>query len=187
MLWKDKENTVMAKTQKPKVAGDKPATSNSNIFGYISFFVAALSLVATIYQSYLNTRYVELIQTSVARAETARTCKDLIDAYFQIKFKASAVAAAVEREKNPNSPAVITASSEALNSVSRFAAFGTYLANFQGDDRRVQYTALSNELKRVVELAHSAPAASIEKIFDKADELFATMNNDCVRSATTRL
>ena len=187
MLWKDKESTVMAKTQKPKVAGDKPATSNSNIFGYISFFVATLSLVATIYQSYLNTRYVELIQTSVSRAETARTCKDLIDAYFQIKFKTAAVAAAIERDKNPNSAPVIATSSEALNAVSRFAAFGTYLANFQGDDRRVQYTALSQELKRVVDLAHTTPAASIEKLFDKADQLFATMNDDCVRSATMRL
>lgn len=188
MLWKKKESTAMAKVEKPKSEREKPAaTSNSNIFGYISFFVAALSLVATIYQSYLNTRYVELIQTSVSRAETARTCKDLIDAYFQIKFKAAAVAGAVERDKNPNNPSVIAASSEALNAVSRFAAFGTYLANFQGDDRRVQYTALSNELKRVVDLAHTAPAASIEKLFEKSDQLFATMNDDCVRSATTRL
>jgi hypothetical protein len=188
MLWKEKESTVMAKTQKPNVANAKPASSgNANVFAYISFFVAALSLVATIYQSYLNTRYVELIQTSVARAETARTCKDLIDAYFQIKFKTGAVAAAVEREKNPNSPAVIAVSSEALNSVSRFAAFGTYLANFQGEERRVQYTALSNELRRIVDLAHSAPASSIEKLFDKADQLFGTMNDDCVRSAMTRL
>ena len=36
---------------------------NTNVFAYISFFVAALSLVATMYQAYLNTRYVELIQT----------------------------------------------------------------------------------------------------------------------------
>jgi hypothetical protein len=175
----------MAKSEK---ADEKPAArGGANIFAYISFFVAALSLVATIYQSYLNTRYVELIQTSVQRAETARTCKDLIDAYFQIKFKATGVATVAEREKNPNSPAAITASSEALNSVSRFAAFGTYLANFQGDDKRVQYTALSNELKRVVDLAHTTPPSSIEKLFDKADQLFATMNDDCVRSATTRL
>jgi hypothetical protein len=188
MLWKEREGTTMAKVQKPKPVAEKAAAGGgANMFAYISFFVAALSLVATIYQSYLNTRYVELIQTSVQRAETARTCKDLIDAYFQIKFKTAAVATAVERDKNPNSAPVIAVSSEALNAVSRFAAFGTYLANFQGDDRRVQYTALSNELKRVVDLAHSTPAASVEKLFEKADELFATMNDDCVRSAMTRL
>jgi hypothetical protein len=42
-------------------------------------------------------------------------------------------------------------------------------------------------LKRVVDLAHTTPPSSIEKLFDKADQLFATMNDDCVRSATTRL
>jgi hypothetical protein len=160
---------------------------NANIFAYISFFVAALSLFATMYQAYLNTRYVELIQTSVSRGETARTCKDLIDVYFQIKFRTSALVSALDREKNPNSPSVIAASSEALNTVSRFAAFGTYLANFQGEDKRVQYTALSNELARIVDLAHKGPTGDNAKLFDKADDLFGTMNADCVRSATTRL
>jgi hypothetical protein len=160
---------------------------NTNVFAYISFFVAALSLVATMYQAYLNTRYVELIQTSVLRGETARTCKDLIDVYFQIKFRTAALSSALDREKNPNSPSVIAASSEALNTVSRFAAFGTYLANFQGEDKRMQYTALSNELSRIVDLAHKTPTGDPSKLFDKADDLFATMNADCVRSATTRL
>lgn len=161
---------------------------NANIFAYISFFVAALSLFATMYQAYLNTRYVELIQTSVMRGETARICKDLIDVYFQIKFRTAALASVLEREKNPNSPGVISASSEAQNAVSRFGAYGTYLANFQGEDKRYQYTMLARELARIVELSHQLPAAGdTSKLFDKADEMFGTMNNDCVRSATTRL
>jgi hypothetical protein len=185
MLWKDKESTVMARTQKPK---QQPAEKgNANIFAYISFFVAALSLVATMYQAYLNTRYVELIQTSVSRGETARTCKDLIDAYFQIKFRTSALSSALEREKNPNTPAVTAASSEALNSVSRFAALGTFLANFQGEEKRAQYTALTNELARIVDLAHKMQTGDSARLFAKADELFGTMNGDCVQSATKRL
>jgi hypothetical protein len=160
---------------------------NANIFAYISFFVAALSLFATMYQAYLNTRYVELIQTSVVRGETARICKDLIDAYFQIKFRTGAVASALEREKNPNSPSVIAASSEALNAVSRFSAFGTYLANFQGEEKRQQYTMLARELGRVVDVAHKTPTGDSSKLFDKADEMFGVMNNDCVKSATSRL
>jgi hypothetical protein len=160
---------------------------NANIFAYISFFVAALSLVATMYQAYLNTRYVELIQTSVVRGETARICKDLIDAYFQIKFRTGAVASALEREKNPNSPSVIAASSEALNAVSRFSAFGTYLANFQGEEKRHQYTMLARELGRVVDVAHKTSTGEPSKLFDKADEMFGVMNNDCVKSATSRL
>jgi hypothetical protein len=166
---------------------DSSGKGNANIFAYISFFVAALSLFATMYQAYLNTRYVELIQTSVVRGETARICKDLIDAYFQIKFRTGAVASALEREKNPNSPSVIAASSEALNAVSRFSAFGTYLANFQGEEKRQQYTMLARELGRVVDVAHKTPTGDASKLFDKADEMFGVMNNDCVKSATSRL
>lgn len=169
----------------PKDSGG--GKGNANVFAYISFFVAALSLVATMYQAYLNTRYVELIQTSVSRGETARTCKDLIDVYFQIKFRTGALASTLEREKNSNSPSVITASSEALNTVSRFAALGTFLANFQGEEKRAQYTALSNELAHIVDLAYKTPTSDASKLFEKADALFSTMNADCVRSATTRL
>lgn len=165
---------------------DTKSRSSANIFAYISFFVAALSLAATMYQAYLNTRYVELFQTNVMRGETARICKDLIDVYFQIKFRTAALASALEREKNPNTPSVIAASSEALNTVSRFAAFGTYLANFQGEEKRAQYTALSNELARVVDLAHKTPVGDPSKLFEKADASFAAVNADCVRSATAR-
>ena len=160
---------------------------NANIFAYISFFVAALSLFATMYQAYLNTRYVELIQTSVMRGETARVCKDLIDVYFQIKFRTEAIASAFEREKNPNSPGVLDASAEARNAVSRFGAYGTYLANFQGENRRVEYTMLARELARIVDVAHKTPTGDTSKLFEKADDMFGVMNSDCVRSATTRL
>lgn len=172
----------MAKSK--DIGGSK---GNANIFAYISFFVAALSLFATMYQAYLNTRYVELIQTSVMRGETARVCKDLIDAYFQIKFRTAALASTLEREKNPNSPSVIAESSEARNAVSRFGAYGTYLANFQGEEKRYQYTMLARELQRIVDLAHKTSAGDPSKLFDKADDMFAAMNGDCVRSATTRL
>lgn len=158
---------------------------NPNIFAYVSFFVAALSLVTSMYQGYLNTRFVELIQSGVSRSETARICKDLIDAFFQIKFRTATLSAALEREKNPNSPGVVAAASEAQNAVSRFGAYGTYLANFQGEQKRYEYTMLSRELARVVDLAKSAPVADAEKLFVKADEMFGSMNNDCVRSATS--
>ncbi len=121
------------------------------------------------------------------RAETARICKDLIDVYFQFKFKVAGIAAAVEREKNPAAGAVIAAESEAGNLASRFGAYGTYLANFQGEDRRAEYTALTRELVRLISAARTTPPAAVEKLFDKSDALFGTMNADCVKSATTRL
>lgn len=163
---------------------DSGAKGNANILTYVSFFVAALSLVTSMYQGYLNTRFVELIQSGVARAETARICKDLIDVYFQIKFRTAALVSALEREKNPNALSVIAAASEAQNAVSRFGAYGTYLANFQGEEKRAQYTALSFELARIADLAHKSPAGDPSRLFGKADELFGVMNADCVKSAT---
>lgn len=170
----------MARTRKPA-----SGVSNANTLTYVSFFVAALSLVTSMYQGYLNTRFVELIQSGVARSETARICKDLIDAFFQIKYRTGALIAVLEREKNPNAPGVIAASGEAQNAVNRFGAYGTYLANFQGEKKRYEYTMLSRELSRVVEVAHkSSPAGDPEKLFGKADEMFGVMNADCVKSAT---
>jgi len=169
----------MARSAKPE-----SGRNNASIFAYVSFFVAGLSLVTSMYQGYLNTRFVELVQSSVARGETARICKDLIDAFFQIKFRTAGLAAALDRERNPNSPGVIAAASEAQNAVSRFGAYGTYLANFQGEKKRYEYTMLARELARVVDVAKSGPVADSGKLFDNADEMFGAMNADCVKGVT---
>jgi len=169
-----------------KAASARPAGS-ANTFAYISFFVAALSLVATMYQAYLNTRYVELFQSNIVRGETARICKDLIDTFFQIKFRTSVLASAIDREKSLNAPAVVAASLEARNAVSRFGAYGTYLANFQGEAKRAQYSALSSELSGIIDTMLKSPQPDAAKLFGKADEMFGAMNADCVASATKRL
>ena len=54
-------------------------------------FIATLSLVTSIYNGYLNNLFVNLIQRNVGRTEYMRTCKDVIDAYFQVKFRAFVV------------------------------------------------------------------------------------------------
>ena len=56
---------------------------------YFPMFIATLSLVTSIYNGYLNNQFVDLIQRNVGRAEYMRTCKDVIDAYFQVKFRAA--------------------------------------------------------------------------------------------------
>src|SRR5262245_61029222 len=58
---------------------------------YFPMFIATLSLVTSIYNGYLNNLFVNLIQRNVGRTEYMRTCKDVIDAYFQVKFRASVV------------------------------------------------------------------------------------------------
>ncbi len=149
-----------------------------NPLAVVSFFVAALSLVTSFYQGYLNTRFVELVQSGVSRSETARTCKELIDGYFQLKFKAGALATAAER--NPLD--VFAFESDLGNAVSRFAALGTYLANFQGEEKRAKYTALSSELEQIAKKARGTPSGEIGKAFVNADRMFAEMNADCVGS-----
>lgn len=149
-----------------------------NPLAAVSFFVAALSLVTSFYQGYLNTKFVELVQSGVSRSETARTCKELIDGYFQIKFKAATLAAAAERNPRETFPF----ESDLANAVSRFAALGTYLANFQGEAKRAKYTALSAELGRIAARARSTPPGEIDTLFGPADRMFADMNADCVSS-----
>ena len=60
---------------------------------FFPMFIATLSLVTSIYNGYLNNRFVDLIQRNLGRAEYMRTCKETIDAYFQVRFKAGLVSA----------------------------------------------------------------------------------------------
>lgn len=151
-----------------------------NPLAVVSFFVAALSLVTSFYQGYLNTKFVELVQSGVSRSESARTCKELIDGYFRIKLKAGTLAAASTR--HPGQSELFPFESDLANAVSRFAALGTYLANFQGELKRQKYTALSTELSRIAKAVRGMPAAEIDRLFFTADDMFAEMNADCVGS-----
>jgi uncharacterized membrane protein YccC len=147
--------------------------------GYISLFVAGLSLVTALYQGYLNTKYIEIIQKNVVRGEYMRTCKDIIDAYCQIKLRVALLAM--------GGPTSADREAEAANAVNHFAALGTYLANMQGEEARVRYTQLSRALNDVVNRAKNAKADETDKLFGPADELFAGMNNDCVRTANAKI
>ena len=60
---------------------------------FFPMLIATLSLVTSIFNGYLNNKFVDLIQRNFGRAEYMRTCKETIDAYFQVKFKAGLVSA----------------------------------------------------------------------------------------------
>ena len=69
--------------------GAKPESKlRTAVVVYFPMFIAALSLVTAIYNGYLNNRFVTLIQGNVGRVEYMRTCRDIIDAYFQVKLRA---------------------------------------------------------------------------------------------------
>src|SRR6188472_1918673 len=58
---------------------------------FFPMFIATLSLVTSIYNGYLNGKFVDIIQRNFGRTEYLRTCKEIIDAYFQVKFRAGLV------------------------------------------------------------------------------------------------
>jgi hypothetical protein len=156
---------------------DKESTVRSALLTYFPMLIAVLSLLTAIFNGYLNNKFVGIIQSNLGRAEYMRTCKEIIDAYFQVKFKTGLIRPGSEADGQ--SPPQV----DAANAVNHFAALGTYLANLRDDPKRERYTELSRTLENIVADAPRTQAAQREKLFEPADQLFAEMNDDCVKSA----
>ena len=157
----------------------------ASLVAIFPMFIATLSLVTSIYNGYLNNKFVQIIQANLGRAEYMRTCKEVIDSYFQVKFRTGLLAE--QTLHNPQSaPTGISSPHqvEAANAVNRFAALATYLANLRDEPTRARYTALSRQLERIVQDASRTPAAQPDRRFEQADQLFSGLNEDCVKSAT---
>jgi hypothetical protein len=153
------------------------------VMTYFPMFIATLSLATSLFNGYLNNKFVDIIQHNVERVEYLKTCKEIIDAYFQVKFR---VGVLNDRSQHDNSGAGAGGGNdriEASNAVNRFAALGTYLANLREQATRERYTRLTQELERIVaQAAHTAPA-ELGTLFEAADQQFTHMNDDCVKSA----
>jgi 5'-deoxynucleotidase YfbR-like HD superfamily hydrolase len=159
---------------------EREATIRTAVVTYFPMLIAVLSLVTSIYNGYLNNKFVDIIQRNLGRTEYLRTCKEIIDAYFQVKFRAGILSETSERDRaGASTPAQV----EAANAVSKFAALGTYLANLRDDPTREQYTRLTRELEKIVREAARTSAAELNKLFEPADDMFTDMNNDCVKTA----
>jgi hypothetical protein len=141
---------------------------------YFPMFIATLSLVTSIYNGYLNSRFVDFIQRNAGRTEYLRTCKEIIDAYFQIKVRIGAV---------NNNKASASAQTEAANAVAKFGALGTYLANLRDEATRVRYTQLTTDLEKLAADATHLSAADLGKRYETPDREFYEMNSDCIKSA----
>jgi len=150
------------------------------VLALLSIGLAVITVSAAVYQNYIYTRLLDTIQRNVARTEYSRACRDVIEAYFQVKLRVGLVVTA--RASAPNGqPGMLEI--EAANAVSRVGAYGTYLANYRDDDVRFQYTQLTLELQRIVLAARAGGDRDLDRLFAKADELFARMNDDCVKTA----
>ena len=76
---------------------ERENTIRTAVTAYFPMFIAVLSLLTSIYNGYLNNKFVNIIQGNLGRAEHMRTCKEIIDAYFQVKFRAGLVNESGER------------------------------------------------------------------------------------------
>jgi hypothetical protein len=152
----------------------------------ITFFpmlIATLSLITSIFNGYLNNRFVDLIQRNFGRAEYMRTCKETIDAYFQVKFRAGLVSANGEHARGGAQPISAAERIDAEAAVNKFAALGTYLANLRDETIRARYTELVRGLEKAVADAGSTPPSELGRLFEGPDRIFAELNNDCVKAA----
>jgi hypothetical protein len=148
---------------------------------YFPMLIAVLSLVTSIYNGYLNNRFVSLIQGNVGRVEYLKTCRDIIDVYFQVKFRADLIR--VRAESGGGAVAANGAEwVEAMNAVNKFGALGTYLANLRDEKIRQEYTHLTRELEAAVGRAGSARGTT-ENLFSASDDMFGKLNDDCIKSA----
>lgn len=151
--------------------GAKPESKlRTAVVVYFPMFIAALSLVTAIYNGYLNNRFVTLIQGNVGRVEYMRTCRDIIDAYFQVKLRADLL------RTNAGGRA------DAMNAVAKFGALGTYLANLRDEEIRREYTGLAWELEGIVKRA-AGTSGDMSNLFTRADAMFGKLNDDCIKSA----
>src|SRR5262245_14889760 len=164
---------------------ERESRVRSILITYFPTFIATLSLVTAIDNGYLNGLFVDLIQRTVPRPHYMRTCKDVIDAYFQVKCRATVVSRnrgnASAGTMNPEQ--MTSEQIEAANAVARMSALGTYLANLRDESVRARYTELSAAVQKAVGDARQTPPDTLEKLFEPADRIFATLNADCVKSA----
>src|SRR5262249_18808561 len=163
---------------------EREVTVRTVVVTYFPIFIATLSLISSIYNGYLNNKFVDIIQRNITRTEYLKTCKEIIEAYFQVKFHAALVSenAARDRASSARQPASV-ALIDAENAVNKFAALGTYLATLRDDTSREQYTHLSRELDKIMREAVNTPSAELDKRFEAANQMFTDMNNDCVKTA----
>jgi hypothetical protein len=157
-------------------------TSASRAAAYlplISLVIASLSLAASISQSYNYRRNIESVQQNVLRAESLKTCRDVIEVFFAFRLRAE--------EANATSAGLTVDAQAAMRRdmkslVYRFGAFGTHLANFAPEAARERYAALSWQLNDIAEKATTLSAAEFDAHFTAIDKVFATLNEDCVKA-----
>jgi hypothetical protein len=149
--------------------------------------IAVLSLVSSIFQSVNYSRQIESAQRNILRAENLKTCKDIIEVFFQFRLKAEEAnrLGLAGRDAGQSADEMMVVELKAL--VYKFGALGTFLANFREEAARVPYTQLTWELLALAEKSAKVSAEDFAKAFASIDSKFDAFNQDCVKAAQSRL
>jgi hypothetical protein len=149
---------------------------------YFPMFIAALSLVTSMYNGYLNNKFVDFIQGNLSRAESLRTCKDILEAHALVQFRAKILSQTGERARQGGTVDLTAARNDADAALIKYVSLATYLANLHPDARE-RYTHLSVEMEKILNDAPQLTPDDLNKRFEKTDPMFTAMNDDCVRMA----
>lgn len=144
-----------------------------NLLTIFPMFIATLSLLTAIYNGYLNSRFLDAAQGNVGRLEYMRTCKEMLDQYFLLKFKSGQL-----QQAGPSASAAQV--SEAGLAVAHFGALSTYLVNLREEAVREPYTQFTRQLEQIIATAPGAAPDQFKASIGALDQSFATLNSDCV-------
>ena len=153
---------------------------------YFPMFIATLSLVTSIFNGYLNARFVDLIQRNLSRIDYMRTCKEMIDAYFQVKFRATVISR-MRAQRGRRRTAMTAEQIEGANAVAKIGALGTYLANLRDETIRAALHGHEHRARQgrqaMRQTRHPKSSTSCSR---RPTRIFADLNADCVKSALDR-
>jgi hypothetical protein len=161
---------------------EREFTIRSVLLGYFPMFIATLSLVTAIFNGYLNSKFVDLIQRNLGRGEYLRTCKEILEAHAQVGFRAKILSQTGERARTGGPVDLTAARNEADSALIKYVSLATYLANLQPDARE-RYTHLSLELEKILNDAPQLALGDLNKRLEQTDQMFTGMNDDCVKMA----
>ena len=161
---------------------EREVTVRNALITYFPMFIAALSLVTSIYNGYLNNKFVDLIQRNLGRVEYLRTCKEILEAHAQVGFRAKILSQLGDRARSGGTVDMMAARNEADSALIKYVSLATYLANLQPGARE-RYTQLSVELEKILNDAPQLAPGDLNKRLEQTDQMFTGMNDDCVNMA----
>jgi flagellar basal body-associated protein FliL len=165
----------------PKPMSDQRFRQLMLVLPLVSLLIAVMSMVSSFFQSYNYARNISTVQQNVLRAENLRTCKEIIDVFFQFRLRAEDLNAATDKSNAESQ------TRELRSLVYKFGALGTFLANFRDEPVRQRYSKLSWELEQIARGAATLAPAEFTALFAAADATFGSLNEDCVSAAQNRL